>query len=102
MINHDSIPKAFSSINTKLHHPSLPPKPPFDKFNKENYYSPFIIHPNENSKTDIHQTPHSNNSLLAKSEQYKPHGIQYSKHSQQLHPFKVKTLKVNLHISSYT
>ena len=98
MNNHDSITKAFPSINTKIHHPSLPPKPPFDKFNKENYYSPFIIHPNENSKTDIHQTPHSNNSLVAN----KPHGTQYYKHSQQLHPFQVRSLKVNLDILSYT
>ena len=86
--NPDTVPKPFASINTKSHHPSLPPKPPFDKFNKENYYNPFNTSlSNENSNFNGHPTPIASNSFY---EQQKD--AQYSKHSQQLHPFKVSKL----------
>ena len=75
--------------NQKPQHPSLPPKPTFDRFNKENYYNPFNAPNNENSRPSIHQTSNTPTNLTPDGEHVKSTGMQYVKHSQQLHPFQV-------------
>ena len=89
MNNKNDVQRQISTTNQKPQHPSLPPKPTFDRFNKENYYNPFNTPNNENSRPSIHQTSNTPTNLIADGEHIKSTGMQYVKHSQQLHPFQV-------------
>ena len=90
MNNKNDVQRQIPMTNQKPQHPSLPPKPTFDRFNKENYYNPFNTPNNENSRPSIHQTSNTPTTLITSNgEQLKSTGMQYVKHSQQLHPFQV-------------
>ena len=89
MNNKNDVQRQIPMTNQKPQHPSLPPKPTFDRFNKENYYNPFNAPNNENSRPSIHQTSNTPTNLTSDGEHVKSTGMQYVKHSQQLHPFQV-------------
>ena len=90
MNNKNDVQRQIPINNQKPQHPSLPPKPTFDRFNKENYYNPFNAPNNENSRPGIHQTSNTPTNLIPSDGGHiKSTGMQYVKHSQQLHPFQV-------------